>query len=111
MSLTEYFDGDANLVKYFRQAYHMKQEAKEKENDYNAWLQGLYIYNATDSALYNNMPFIERKQLKFKEYIKQPLLAKEEEKIDEEAEKRLEEAKMAIWLENFVHMYKDVENC
>lgn len=42
MTYQEYWDGDAQMVKYFRDAEEYKQE---REN-YLAWLHGLYIYSA-----------------------------------------------------------------
>lgn len=42
MSLTEYWDGDPKLTRYYREA----QRLKNKKDNFNAWLNGLYIYNA-----------------------------------------------------------------
>ena len=47
MSSTEYWDGDALLPKYYRKAYRMKQDNANQQ----AWLHGLYIYDALMSAL------------------------------------------------------------
>lgn len=38
----EYWNGDYTLLKYYRQAY---REQREIDN-YDAWLQGLYVYEA-----------------------------------------------------------------
>ena len=42
MSYSDYWDGDCELVVYVRQAFELKRE----QDNYNAWLQGLYMYNA-----------------------------------------------------------------
>lgn len=92
------------LPKYFREAYRIRQE----EKDYNAWLQGVYIYKALDSALYNNPPFQKRGR-EARNYYEEPLTQRNIKIQTEEEEakmRELEEAKMAVWLENFVSMYK-----
>lgn len=104
MSLTEYFEGDCLLAKYFREAYRLKQE----QDDYNAWLQGLYFYKALDCALYNNPPLMKRGS-EPKMYFKEPILREQQDEINEEKlalEKEEQEAKMGVWLNNFVNMYK-----
>lgn len=47
MSSAEYWHGDPSLVKGFRKAFKMKQE---RENT-DAWLHGLYVYDALCSAM------------------------------------------------------------
>ena len=42
MSLTEYWDGEAEWVIYARQAYKMRRERENEEH----WLQGMYFYDA-----------------------------------------------------------------
>lgn len=42
MTYHEYWDGDSMMVKYFREA----EERKRERENYNAWLQGVYIYEA-----------------------------------------------------------------
>lgn len=42
MSANEYWYGEPNLTKYYRDAFELK---KEQENE-KLWLQGLYIYEA-----------------------------------------------------------------
>lgn len=107
MSLTEYFDGDSLLAKYFRQAYRIKQE----ECDYNAWLQGIYIYKALDCALYNNPPLMKRGR-EPRQYFDEPFMQAKKEKdhvLTEEQqalEREEQEARMAVWLNNFVNLYK-----
>lgn len=42
MTTEQYWDGDASLPKYYRQAAQIKQDLQNQ----NLWLQGLYIYEA-----------------------------------------------------------------
>lgn len=42
MTYEQYWNGDPNLVKYYRQADELKVERKNQE----LWLQGMYIYEA-----------------------------------------------------------------
>lgn len=42
MTPAEFWDGDCELVKFYREAYELKKEQKNQE----LWLQGLYIYEA-----------------------------------------------------------------
>lgn len=42
MPLKEYWDGRPELVRYYRQAYKLRQE----EQNQALWLQGLYVYDA-----------------------------------------------------------------
>lgn len=52
MTATEYWDGDASLPRYYRKAYKMKQQHENEQ----AWLHGLYVYDATISALTHLSP-------------------------------------------------------
>ena len=42
MTYTEYWDGDAMMPRFYRKA----EELKQKRENYNAWLQGAYVYEA-----------------------------------------------------------------
>lgn len=42
MSPSEYWDGEADLVKWYREAYKLSMRQKNQE----LWLQGRYIYDA-----------------------------------------------------------------
>ena len=50
MSPAEYWDGDASLARYYREAFQHKQEY----DDTIAWLNGLYVYDALSVALDNS---------------------------------------------------------
>lgn len=97
MSSAEYWEGDPSLTRYFRKAYKIKQE----EINNNAWLQGLYIYDAVSVALHNAL---RGKNTKAREYAKQPYNFdnKEKSELEKVKEVELEQEKAAVWMENFV---------
>ncbi len=99
MSFAEYWTGDPSLVRYYRKAYQIKQE----EINNNAWLQGLYIYDAVSTALHNSL---RGKNTRPREYAKQPYDFKNREKTEAEKAKEVEveQQKAAAWMENFVRI-------
>jgi hypothetical protein len=101
MSPTEYWTGDSTLVRYYRRAYLIKQE---NENN-NAWLHGLYIYDAISTALSNAL---RCKGVSAKDYAKKPYDFKN--RVKSEAEKQhevdIEQQKAAAWMESLVRMNK-----
>lgn len=99
MSSAEYWANDPSLVRYFRKAYEMKQE----EFNNNAWLQGMYIYDAVSTALHNTL---RGKNTKAREYAKQPYKFENKEKPEAEKAKEveIEQEKAAAWMENFVRI-------
>ena len=99
MSSAEYWANDPSLVRYFRKAYEMKQE----EFNNNAWLQGLYIYDAVSTAIHNAF---KGKNTKASEYAKQPYKFGNKEKSEAEKAKEveMEQEKAAAWMENFVRI-------
>ena len=102
MSYAEYWEGDPKLAQYYRKAYHIKQE----EINNNAWLQGMYIYDAVSTALYNALRGMGKTKPPVKDYAKQPYEFKN--KVKSEAEKakevQIEQEKAAAWMENFVRI-------
>jgi hypothetical protein len=102
MSYAEYWEGDPILAQYYRKAYHIKQE----EINYNAWLQGLYTYDAISTALHNALRGFGKQKPPVKDYAKQPYEFNKKNKTEQEKAKEveLEQEKAAAWMENFVRM-------
>ncbi len=102
MSYAEYWEGDPKLAQYFRKAYRIKQE----EINNNAWLQGMYVYDAVSTALHNALRGMGKSKPPAKDYAKQPY--EFNNKVKSEAEKakevQIEQEKAAAWMENFVRM-------
>lgn len=101
MSSAEYWESDCSLTRYFRKAYKMKQE----EINNNAWLQGMYIYDAISTALHNAL---RGKNAAPKDYAKQPYNFgnKEKSEFEKAKEVEIEQQKAAAWMENFVRINK-----
>ena len=102
MSYAEYWEGDPKLTQYYRKAYQIKQE----EINNNAWLQGMYIYDAVSTALHNALRGFGKNKPPAKDYAKKPYEFKN--KVKTEAEKarevQIEQEKAAAWMENFVRI-------
>jgi hypothetical protein len=97
MSYAEYWEGEPSLTRYYRKAYRLKQD----EINHNAWLQGLYVYDAISTALHNAL---RGKNTKSKNYAEKPYkLDKKDEPITEE-QIEIEQEKAAAWMENFVRI-------
>ena len=99
MSSAEYWEGDPSLARYYRKAYKIKQE----EINNNAWLQGLYIYDAVSTAVHNAL---RGKNSKAREYTKQPYDFTNRQKTEFEKAKEIEteQEKALAWMENFVRI-------
>ena len=104
MSYAEYWEGDPKLAQYFRKAYLIKQE----EYNNNAWLQGLYIYDAISTALHNSLRGFGKNKPPIKEYAKEPFNFNKKEKTEAEKQREVlvEQEKAAAWMENFVRINK-----
>ena len=100
MSYAEYWEGDASLTRYFRKAYHIKQE----EANNNAWLQGLYVYDAISTALHNALRGFGKSKPPAKDYAKQPydLFKKKKTEAEKAQEVEVEQQKAAAWMERLV---------
>ncbi len=99
MSYAEYWEGDPKLTQYYRRAYQIRQE----EINNNAWLQGMYVYDAISTALHNAL---RGKNSKAREYAKQPYEFNKKEKTEQEKikEVEVEQEKAAAWMESFVRL-------
>lgn len=101
MTYDQYWDGTPELTRFFRKAHEMKIKQKNEE----AWLQGLYYYDALCSALSH---FGENP----KEYTNKPY-SPETNKENEEARRLEAEAQAEVWLNSWVsttqRMFKDEE--
>ena len=102
MSPAEYWTGDSTLVRYYRKAYLIRQE---NENN-NAWLQGLYVYDAISTALANAL---RGKGTSAKDYARKPYDFKNRVKSETEKahEVEIEQQKAAAWMESLVRINKN----
>ena len=104
MSYAEYWEGDPSLTRYYRKAYRIKQD----EINNNAWLQGMYIYDAISTALHNALRGLGKTKPPARDYAKQPYNFNKKEKTEVEKAKEvaIEQEKAAAWMENFVRINK-----
>lgn len=94
MSSAEYWEGDPSLPRAFRKAYQLQQEYENNQ----AWLKGLYVYDAVSSALTHLSPNKKNhKNYAEKPYSLDPAAANahEEAKV-EEAQARAE-----VWMRSW----------
>ena len=102
MSFAEYWEGDPKLAQYYRKAYLIKQE----EINNNAWLQGVYIYDAVSTALHNALRGFSKQKIPAKDYATKPYDFRHKPKTEAEKAKEVatEQEKAAAWMENFVRI-------
>ena len=93
MSYTEYWDGDSDATKYYREAYKMKQE----QTNHDAWLHGLYVYDAVVSA----MTHLNSKKDTHRSYAEKPYSFSAEKEENEESKKLEAEAQAEVWLKSW----------
>lgn len=98
MSYELYWHGEPNLVKAYREADEMRVDRM----NYEAWLQGLYVYQAVGALYPVFNPF--SKQKKAEEYLKEPIVITERARN----QKAMEEGnKMADFLKAWADALKD----
>lgn len=101
MTYEQYWNEDVCLTNYYREAYEMKCEHLNQEK----WLQGMYIYDAISTSLYNM--FGRRKGRTPRNYAEKPYdIYKKEDKTKQE---ELERERSKVWLINFVNAYQNDE--
>lgn len=104
MTSDEYWRGDVELAPAYRKAFRMKQEHQNHE----AWLNGLYVYDAVMSALTH----LDKKTSSHRNYAEKPYsFSKEETEKEKEAKKVEAEARAEVWMKSWVSatqkMFKD----
>lgn len=95
MSSKEFWKEDPELLWAYRKSYMDKTKFQSEVNNYNAWLNGLYVFDAISKSLYNSFGRKETQPSLY--YIEKPFdfNAKPKTKEEIEKEKRLEiEAKI-----------------
>ena len=98
MSYELYWYGEPSLVKAYREADEMRVDRM----NYEAWLQGLYVYQAVGALYPVFNPF--SKQKKAEEYLKEPIVITERARN----QKAMEEGnKMADFLKAWADALKD----
>lgn len=89
MSVKEFWDEEPNLLWAYRKSYMDEKNVQSELANYNAWLNGLYVFDAINTSLYNNFG---RKGQEPKHYIEKPYdFNKSKEDIEKERQIENEE--------------------
>ncbi len=95
MSYDEYWRGDNMAPKHYREAYKKKQEQANHE----AWLHGLYIYDAVMSALSHMNP----NKSSHSKYAEKPYSFTPDELEKDKENKVVEaQAQAEVWMKSWV---------
>jgi len=96
MTYEEYWFSAPGRAKAYREAYKLKVKAKEAE----MWRQGLYILDALNVSIYNNLNFSGKHRTPQK-YIEKPLevvaKSKAEQRIEAEQERQKAVESLKAW--------------
>ena len=84
----EFWEEDPELLWAYRKSYIAKKKFQSEIQNYNAWLNGLYVYDAINKSIYNN--FNRKGNQKTLNYIEKPydFNAKHKDKKELEKERR-----------------------
>lgn len=85
MSIKEFWDEAPELLWAYRKSYMDQFKVQTETNNYNAWLSGLYIYNAISISLYNS--FGRKEGQPIQNYMEEPIDFNKKPKSQEEIEK------------------------
>ena len=89
MPTAEFWCEEPDLLWTYRTFYIEKMKIQAETNNYNAWLNGLYIYDAITKGLYNS--FGRDKGKKVIDYVEKPYEFVKENKTEEEKKKEAKE--------------------
>lgn len=103
VSPEQYWNGDYSLLKYYRKAF----EAKRELDNENAWIQGMYVFEAVESAIAHTM--LGKRKIKYPE---EPyLLNTEISERRKEAKREEDELKSRDYMMTFMQEFnKRFEN-
>jgi len=101
MSIDQFYNQDVTLATVYRKAYDIKNERDNNQ----LWLQGMYIYDAISTSIYN--AFCRKAGQQAASYISKPYPINQKQ-LEEDHEKTVERerAKAKVWMENWVNAYK-----
>ncbi len=85
MSVREFWNEDPNLLWAYRKSYIDKIKAQNEISNYNAWLNGLYIFDAVSKSIYNS--FGRKEHQPTASYMEEPIDFNKKAKSEEEIKK------------------------
>lgn len=90
MTYTEYWDGDAMMPRFYRQA----EELKRRRENFNAWLQGAYVYEAIRDLAPSINPLTKARSKPYRDTVI-PMLPSEIKEHEEKKKKERYEENLA----------------
>lgn len=103
MPASEFWDGDPKLTRGYAKAFALKR----RRDNFDAWLHGLYNYEALSVVLGN---ILRRKGDKPSEYAKRPYFLDEKEKQEYEDKKAIEKANRLFgYMNKKLKIQKEIE--
>lgn len=83
MSAREFWDEEPELMWAYQKSYIDQKKIEKEMTNFNAWLQGMYIYDGFSKVIYNS--FGRKDGMPIKDYPSQPYdLDKTKEEIEKE---------------------------
>ncbi len=83
MPIREFWNEEPDLLWAYRNSYVEKLEIERDKDNYNAWLQGAYIFDAISKSLYNS--FGRKDGKRALNYMEKPYdLKKSEKELEQE---------------------------
>lgn len=104
MTYEQYWYGDVRMAWDFLKAHELRMKREQEQTNFNAYLQGFYVYEAV-GRLAPILHAFAKKGAKPKPYPKEPFdLTGKEEETDEEKEKReqAEALRAEVYMMNMV---------
>lgn len=88
MPVREFWEEEPKLLWAYRKSYMDNFKLEREKENFNAWLQGLYIYDAVNKSIYNNF----NNKNKAKSYMSQPIdFSKTIEDFEKEKQREMED--------------------
>lgn len=92
MPIKEFWNEDPDLLWAYRKSYMDKMKIQSEIDNYNAWLSGVYIYDAISKTIYNN--FGRKETQPILNYVEKPFdfsKVKSKEELEKERIKKIED--------------------
>lgn len=101
MTYHQFWNEDAEMVIYYREA----ERYRSSRNNTEAWLQGMYIYDAVGTVIYN--AFGRKRGQQAASYVEKPYPIHQRD-IEKEKQQEVEEerAKAKVWMNHLVNSFK-----
>ena len=89
MSTTEFWEQEPDLLWAYHKSFLERMKVEQSTNNFNAWLQGMYIFDGVSKAIYNS--FGRKSGQRILEYVPKPYEFDTKEKDELERIQEMEE--------------------